>query len=69
PIDYNIMAAAREGGMVSFYDRRETREGCFSLVDKGQLFRGQYNPANALLFATASSRGVRLYDLRHRRKY
>uniref|UniRef100_A0A0K0DGF6 WD_REPEATS_REGION domain-containing protein n=1 Tax=Angiostrongylus cantonensis TaxID=6313 RepID=A0A0K0DGF6_ANGCA len=68
PIDYNIMAAAREGGMVSFYDRRETREGCFSLVDKGQLFRGQYNPANALLFATASSRGVRLYDLRHRRK-
>ncbi|KAJ1349885.1 DDB1- and CUL4-associated factor 5 [Parelaphostrongylus tenuis] len=68
PIDVNIVAAAREGGVVSFYDRRETREGSFCLVDKGQLFRGQYNPANALLFATASSRGVRLYDLRHRKK-
>ncbi|VDO84281.1 unnamed protein product [Heligmosomoides polygyrus] len=68
PIDINVVAASREGGVVSFYDRRENKEGCFCLIDEGQLFRGQYNPANALFFATASNRGVRLYDLRNRRK-
>ncbi|VDO41332.1 unnamed protein product [Haemonchus placei] len=68
PIDINIVAASREGGVVSFYDRRETKEGSFCLIDEGQLFRGQYNPANALYFATASNRGVRLYDLRNRKK-
>uniref|UniRef100_A0A7I4YV18 WD_REPEATS_REGION domain-containing protein n=1 Tax=Haemonchus contortus TaxID=6289 RepID=A0A7I4YV18_HAECO len=68
PIDINIVAASREGGVVSFYDRRETKEGSFCLIDEGQLFRGQYNPANALFFATASNRGVRLYDLRNRKK-
>ncbi|WKY11877.1 hypothetical protein Q1695_003446 [Nippostrongylus brasiliensis] len=79
PIDINIVAASREGGVVSFYDRRENKEGSFSLIDEDlrrraqsqpegfrQLFRGQYNPANALYFATASNRGVRLYDLRNR---
>ncbi|KAK6040938.1 WD domain, G-beta repeat protein [Cooperia oncophora] len=68
PIDINIVAASREGGVVSFYDRRENKEGSFCLIDEGQLFRGQYNPANALFFATASNRGVRLYDLRNRKK-
>ncbi|KJH44202.1 WD domain, G-beta repeat protein [Dictyocaulus viviparus] len=68
PIDVNVVAASRESGVVSFYDRRETKEDSFCLSDKGQLFRGQYNPANALLFATASNRGVRLYDLRNRNK-
>ncbi|KAK6019503.1 WD domain, G-beta repeat protein [Ostertagia ostertagi] len=62
PIDINIVAASREGGVVSFYDRRETKEGSFCLIDEGQLFRGQYNPANALFFATASNRGVRLMN-------
>ncbi|KAK6753379.1 hypothetical protein RB195_012771 [Necator americanus] len=68
PIDINIVAASRESGIVSFYDRRESKEGSFCLVDEGQLFRGQYNPANALFFATASNCGIRLYDLRNRRK-
>ncbi|CAJ0590052.1 unnamed protein product [Cylicocyclus nassatus] len=68
PIDVNVVAASRESGIVSFYDRRESKEGSFCLIDEGQLFRGQYNPANALFFATASNRGVRLYDLRNRRK-
>ncbi|EPB65846.1 hypothetical protein ANCCEY_15081, partial [Ancylostoma ceylanicum] len=68
PIDVNVVAASRESGVVAFYDRRESKEGSFCLIDEGQLFRGQYNPANALFFATASNRGIRLYDLRNRKK-
>ncbi|KHJ95766.1 WD domain, G-beta repeat protein [Oesophagostomum dentatum] len=78
PIDINVVAASRESGVVSFYDRRESKDGSFCLVDEEEdavlkaafVLKGhrsivnhvRYSPSNRIITSCGVEKIVKVWS-------